>query len=48
MTASFAIAALALLVAMGVLSALSRSLLAVSESVLERELAERGRLERGR
>ena len=48
MTASFLVAAAALLVAMGVLSALSRSLLAVSESALERELEERGRLARGR
>jgi len=46
-TASFLVAAVALLAAMGVLSALSRSLLAVSESALERELEERGRLARG-
>lgn len=48
MTVSFLVAALAILAAMGVLSALSRSLLAVSESALERELDERGRLGRGR
>jgi CBS domain containing-hemolysin-like protein len=47
-TPSFLVAAVALLAAMGVLSALSRSLVAVSESSLERELEVRGRLARGR
>ena len=48
MTVPFAVAALAILVAVSVLAALSRSLLEVSESALERELEARGRLERGR
>jgi CBS domain containing-hemolysin-like protein len=48
MTVPFAVAAIAILVAVSVLAALSRSLLEVSETALERELEARGRLERGR
>ena len=48
MTLSLTIAAIAMLVIVSILAALSRSLLQVSESALERELEERGRLARGR
>lgn len=48
MTVSLTIAASALLMVVGILAALSRSLVAVSESALERELEERGQLARGR
>ena len=48
MTLSLTVAAIAMLVIVSILAALSRSLLQVSESALERELEERGRLTRGR
>ena len=48
MTLSLTVAAVALLVIVSLLAALSRSLLEVSESALERELEERGRLAHGR
>ncbi len=48
MTPSLVIVSLVVLLAVAVLSALSRSLVQVSESALERTLEERGRLERAR
>jgi len=45
---SLVVAALALLWVVGVMASLSRALLGVSESALERELEERGRLASGR
>ena len=48
MTALLVVAAVALVLAVSVLASLSRALVEVSESVLERELGERGRLQRGR
>ena len=48
MSTSLVVAALALLWVVGVMASLSRALLGVSESALERELEERGRLASGR
>ena len=48
MSASLVVAALALLWVVGVMASLSPALLGVSESALERELEERGRLASGR
>ena len=48
MSASLVVAALALLWVVGVMASLSRALMGVSESALERELEERGRLTSGR
>lgn len=48
MTSALVVAAAAVLLAVSVLASLSRALVEVSEPALERELEERGRLERGR